>query len=393
MTETPYPRIEAAPAPPKSSRQYDLDLFRFVAALAVVAYHFTFRGVAVGDGAMVTHFDAIGEVSRYGYLGVNFFFMISGYVILMSALNRSVPEFFVSRVARLYPAFWAGLAITTLFTLVLGGYGIFTVNLRQFLANVTMAPNALGQPHIDSAYWSLFVELRFYAIIALLMATRLLRRIDAVLAAWTLVMVVISALGTRISFSMITLLDNLVFPTYAHYFIAGALFFLIKSRGITATRVFLLGANGLLALRWARIEARRLGRILEIDYSMAITIGLVALFFAIFAAVAFNLTGWLQRPVFLQFGALTYTLYVVHQHVGYLLMNELDGRVNRFIALAMVSATVMAMAVILNKLVEEPAGRWLRKRLTALLVRQKPPSDQPGATGHPVARSEDPAAA
>ena len=59
-------------------RQYDLDLFRFVAALAVVAYHFTFRGVAAGDGAMVTSFDAIGEVSRYGYLGVNFFFMISG---------------------------------------------------------------------------------------------------------------------------------------------------------------------------------------------------------------------------------------------------------------------------------------------------------------------------
>ena len=374
----------------KPARQYDLDLFRFVAALAVVAYHFTFRGVEAGDGAMVTRFDAVGEVSRYGYLGVNFFFMISGYVILMSALNRSVPEFFVSRVSRLYPAFWAGLAVTAVITLALGGYSIFTFTFPQFLANVTMAPNVFGEPHIDSAYWSLFVELRFYAIIAVLIAVKAFRRVDLVLGVWTLVMVVISALGTRISFSMIKLLDMLVFPTYAHYFIAGALFFLIRSRGVTPARILLLGANGLLALRWSRIEARRLGRILEVEYSMLITVGLVVLFFAVFAAVAFNLTGWLQRPAFLSLGALTYTLYVVHQHVGYLLLNELDGRMNRYLALAAVLVSVMVLASILNKAIEEPAGRWLRGRLTELLVRRKSPA---GSGGQPSARSEDHVAA
>ncbi len=371
-------------------RQYDLDLFRFVAALAVVAYHFTFRGVAAGDGAMVTSFDAIGEVSRYGYLGVNFFFMISGYVILMSALNRSVPEFFVSRVSRLYPAFWGALALTTVFTLVLGGYSIFTLTGRQFLANTTMGPNLFGETHIDSAYWSLFVELKFYAIIAALMATRLLRRIDGVLAVWTLVMVAVSAAGTRISFSLISLLDFFIFPTYAHYFIAGALFFLVKTRGVTMFRLAMLGTNGLLAIRWSRIEGRRLGRILEVEYSMLVTVGLVVLMFAIFAAVAFNFTGWLQRPVFLTFGALTYTLYLVHQHIGYLLLNELDGRVNRFVALAAVTITVTAMAWALSKLVEEPAGRWLRSRLTTLLVRPKLATVE-GQAGEP--RSEDQAAA
>ncbi len=376
-----------------STRQYDLDLFRFVAAMAVVFYHFTFRGLAADDGAMVTDFGGIGAVAKYGYLGVNFFFMISGYVILMSALGRSVTEFFISRVSRLYPAFWGALILTTVVSLALSGDGIFAVTMPQFLANLTMAPGLFGQIDIDSAYWSLFVELKFYAIIAVLIVTGMLRRVDAVLAVWTVAMVAIAFADPLVPFRVSRLIDFVVFPRYTHYFIAGALFFLVKTRGASLLRLGLLGANFVLAVRWSRIEARRLGDIFAVDYSMFVTVGFVALFFAVFAMVAFERTQWLQRKEFMALGALTYTVYLVHQHIGYLLLNELDGVMNKWLALTLVLGVVLGLAKLLSASIEVPAGKALRTGLTNRLV--PGPAARLGAASHDDqgARSEDQAAA
>src|SRR5688572_28370593 len=92
----------AAP-PPQSGRMPALDLLRFLAAAAVMLYHYGFRGSAGADRYLEFRFDALGPVCRYGYLGVPLFFMISGFVILMSAVGKSPREFVATRAARLYP--------------------------------------------------------------------------------------------------------------------------------------------------------------------------------------------------------------------------------------------------------------------------------------------------
>ena len=88
-------------------RFYELDLLRFFAAMAVVLYHYLFRGQQ-GDYIPV-RFTNLEDYAQYGYLGVNLFFMISGFVISLSAESRTARQFVISRVVRLYPAFWAGL--------------------------------------------------------------------------------------------------------------------------------------------------------------------------------------------------------------------------------------------------------------------------------------------
>ncbi len=354
----------------RPARQYDLDLFRFLAAVAVVLYHFTFRGFAGDDELMVTTFETTGLVTRYGYLGVNFFFMISGYVILMSAKGRSLREFAISRVARLYPAFWAALLMTTAVQVLWGG-SKFAVGTRQFFTNLTMAPNVFGDTEIDSAYWSLLVELKFYAIIGVLIIAGLMttvKRIEVVLAGWTAAMVAVGIFnpGGR-------LVDFALFPRYASYFIAGALFYLVKTHGLSVARVGLLAINFVLSVRWSRIEARRLGDIFSVEYDMVVTVGLVTLFFALFGLVALNLTGKLQRPEFLSLGALTYALYLVHQHIGYIMLNRLDGVVPRWVALTGVLVAMVALAKFVSAVIEIPAGRVLRTWLTARLVPQPAP--------------------
>lgn len=94
-------------------RVNEIDLLRFLAALAVVFFHYSFRGYAA-DGLSVMSYPLLASVSKYGYLGVELFFMISGFVILMTAAHAGLRDFVISRVVRLYPAFWACCTVTFL---------------------------------------------------------------------------------------------------------------------------------------------------------------------------------------------------------------------------------------------------------------------------------------
>jgi len=77
-----------------------LDGFRFVAVTMVVLYHLT-SPLAVKNAQAGISF----PVFRYGYLGVEFFFIISGFVISYSLENTAtISTFFLHRFRRLFPA-------------------------------------------------------------------------------------------------------------------------------------------------------------------------------------------------------------------------------------------------------------------------------------------------
>src|SRR2546429_8884405 len=84
------------------TRVNEIDLLRFFAALAVVFFHYSFNGDAAGAMSVMAdpHLD---PVSKYGYLGVELFFMINGVVILMTAANGNLLRFVILRLFWLYP--------------------------------------------------------------------------------------------------------------------------------------------------------------------------------------------------------------------------------------------------------------------------------------------------
>src|SRR3954466_2589137 len=96
------------------SRLAALDGLRLLAAFAVLSFHYTgIRTPFWGAPAHVV-FPSLNQVTRYGYLGVELFFIISGFVILMTAYGRSIESFSASRVARLFPAYWTAILLTFL---------------------------------------------------------------------------------------------------------------------------------------------------------------------------------------------------------------------------------------------------------------------------------------
>src|SRR4051812_29624865 len=111
------PKNTEAPASPQRTRPAgrlrELDLLRFVAAAAVMLHHFT--GVPAPEwpgGNARSICPGLGEVTRFGFLGVELFFLISGFVILMSAWARRVGDFAVSRFVRLFPAYWVSVLLS-----------------------------------------------------------------------------------------------------------------------------------------------------------------------------------------------------------------------------------------------------------------------------------------
>ena len=79
--------------PNKSQRFHELDILRFLAALAVVFFHYTFLNIT--EYQTLPSYPILGEIFKYGYLGVELFFIISGFVILLTATKKDWQGFII----------------------------------------------------------------------------------------------------------------------------------------------------------------------------------------------------------------------------------------------------------------------------------------------------------
>ena len=264
---------------------------RFAAAAGVVLYHFTFFGPA--SGLMPKAATALDGVTRYGGLGVNLFFIISGFVILMSAQHSTPRQFAVARAVRLYPAYWICCTATYLGLLVLP-HPAFSVSFGQYLANLTMVSPLAGIDYLDGVYWSLLVELHFYLLVFLLLLTGLLAHTRALLGLWLAI-----ALLDHFDIVETYATNQLFFTDWSGYFIAGAMFYLVRQRRRwDAYAVAVLCGSCLMviqkALAVSAVETRDLGA--GMDPTM-LTVVLVA-FFVLFALIASDRTVALRSAAF-----------------------------------------------------------------------------------------------
>jgi peptidoglycan/LPS O-acetylase OafA/YrhL len=361
-----HAHVQASAAGPRG-RLYELDLLRLAAALSVVAVHFTSAGY--GRGFSDVAFPELSPVTRYGYLGVDLFFLISGLVVLMSAWDRSASAFLIGRASRLFPAFWAAATITAVVGWWVGFQGQPAPSGTTFLANLTMvAPPVAGLPWVEAVYWTLWFEWRFYLIlwlVALVGITR--RRVEVLSWAWLAVAVPVSLLPDHSLAGRAA--TALAMPAAAHYFVAGMALFLLRRFGRSRGLLLLLGACYLQAVHVATAAAADGARFGGTTLEPVVIAAVVTGIFAVMTLVATGgLARW-SRPWFSPLGALTYPLYLVHASIGYALFNALAGEVNRWLLLAGIVAGMCAAAWLMVTLVERRAQPVLRALLTRTWTR------------------------
>lgn len=336
------------------TRVNELDPLRFLAAFAVVFFHYAFRGHA-GDAMSSMPYPLLAPYAKYGYLGLELLFMISGFVISMTACSRSVRQFVISRIARLYPAFWVCCTITFVVTVAIGAPR-YATSVAEYLANMTMVSAFFGVPMLDGAYWFLYVELIFYALVAAALLIGGKDRFHFFLIGWLLIEVVFVAVPSmRVSTRLLA--------DYSVCFIAGAAFFLIWSQGLSATRIATVATAFGLAFIQAIDRLPGFEKHYGTTMDRRVVAGILVTSFLLMLLIALKRSGPLARARWALAGAISYPIYLLHQHIGFMIFNALYPAINPHVLFWSTIALVTAAGYLVHVFVE---ARFSRPMLTAV---------------------------
>ncbi|QLH22573.1 acyltransferase [Streptomyces sp. Rer75] len=344
-------------------RLYVIDGIRLVAALMVALHHYagTNRanqpGNAIWDRPASEIMPSLFRFASFGWIGVEIFFVISGFVICMSCWGRTPKDFFVSRVIRLYPAYWVGVAFTTASMIALPGVWERPPG-RDILLNFTMLQSGSNVPDVDLVYWTLWSELRFYLLFMVVVAMGLTyRRVVVFCCVW-------GAAAMLAPVSKFPLLVLAADPSGAWYFIAGLALYLMHRFG----QDLLLW--GILAMAWLMGQRELALRVAYEDVSSwrgAVLIFTV--FLLVMVAVALGYTDRIRWKWLVTAGCLTYPLYLMHYVAGVSLISRLHDTMDPRLLLALVISGFLALSWLVHRFVERPAARLLKRGLESSFTR------------------------
>ena len=158
-----------------------LDPLRFGAALSVAVFHLMFwswawSSINVPPGfehyvAADVQFPSAAPFTWFGWVGVEIFFVISGFVIANSASKSSATEFLFGRALRLYPAVWVCSTLTFIVLLLFTG-GKASEFVLPYLRSMLLIPKGIKGQWIDCIYWTLAAEMAFYGLVFCALLTK-----------------------------------------------------------------------------------------------------------------------------------------------------------------------------------------------------------------------------
>ncbi|MBE8716035.1 acyltransferase family protein [Cellvibrio polysaccharolyticus] len=326
-----------------------LDPLRFFAAMSVLVYHYSIFLKHSGAEWLL-------HTLSFGYLGVNFFFLLSGFVIIASAQNRNAIDFAVSRVIRLYPAFWICLLIT-----VAAIYFIEEKKISIFdvLANASILNDYLGVKNIDGVFWTLQAEIKFYGCIFLLILTGLIRFIRTWLLVWLLLSILYHF------YEQPFFLSWFISPGYSFYFIGGVCCYqLYKRRDPLILSILVISMIFSIIKSSSQIYDFFPGAG-GLDEMIAAAI--ISIFFLTFYLLSMGLLNFQPRRYFLLLGAISYPLYLIHNRAGKIVIEEFLQIMSPVCSVLLVSVIVIAASFLVHIIFEKPMSATMKKFCFSLI--------------------------
>ncbi|XVV12357.1 acyltransferase family protein [Actinoplanes sp. CA-131856] len=336
-----------------------LDGLRLSAAVMVAFYHFAGRNDVTGawGAPPAVAVSRVHEAAQYGWLGVELFFMISGFVICMSAWGRDTGAFIRSRFLRLFPAYWPAVLITAT---VVALWPVVAQPLRvsDVLLNLTMLQWPLGVHGVEGVYWTLWAEARFYLLFALLLWRGLNRR-SAMWFGYGWLLAAVIAHTSREKLLIVALQ-----PDYAPLFVAGMACYLIHRFGSDLKLWGLVAASYLMAQHnvIARVAQTEKANI-KAPLSDTTAILIVTAFFAVMVVIALGWTARVRWRFLTTAGLLTYPFYLLHQNIGWLIIRATHDHAPHWLVLIGTIAVMLLGAWVVHRWIERPLAAYLRRRL------------------------------
>jgi peptidoglycan/LPS O-acetylase OafA/YrhL len=281
--------------------------------------------------------------------------MVSGFVIFLT-LNKTKHtfDFVVSRFSRLYPAYWAGVLIT--FTCIsVFGLPERETNITTVIINLTMFQQWLHVPNVDGVYWTLTLELTFYGIMLFLFVKHWLNKTNLILPAWLLLIILLHSLETYQDISVHGVIKLAFLMEYGNLFIAGIAFYrVMHSTDLFPYLIILMSLFVEYLLR-------------EQSFFFILT------YYGTFLLLSWRLLERINAPIMLFFGNISYSLYLIHQNIGYIIIHQLEiNNLATPISIIIIPLIFSVfIASLMYRFIENPALKFTREHWKNGQLRQK----------------------
>lgn len=386
--------LPAGPAARASTQYLGIDFMRFFAAVMVMLFHLVYltsarHGTAYWMSAGQIDLESAWPYTHGGWIGVQIFFVISGFVIALSAQGTTPRRFLASRAARLGPAVWICAPLTFLLAAGL----MHEYRTDGLLRSLLFVPFG---PWVEVVYWTLGIEICFYALVLVLIVFRRAKWLDVLAIvlglASTLFWVLYFDLGPRnnaLEGFARTRWSELLLIQHGCQFAIGILLWHnltaipreIRIRNYAFMAIFAVGSC-------LQIFQHHLREIALVDtvfgVTLPMTIWLLAVLFILWSTALVQAPPedrW-YRKLFRQMGLVTYPLYLLHLSLGAYAMGFLAQRGLSSARAAGVSMLlVLAVSWVIAVFIEPPLQKITK---SALLKAGKASASSlpPAATPH-----------
>lgn len=330
-------KVETMDQKSDAQRLTTVDSLRGIACCWVAWFHFTHGNADYLSPGWIR------ATGNGGWLGVQMFFVLSGFIIPWSMRNvdysiRSFHRFLFRRVVRLDPPYLAAIFVTIVLgyasTLVPGFRGrAFEFSIGQLLAHLGYLNAFLEYSWYNPVFWTLAIEFQWYVIVALTYpALSSPHRI-----------VSYGTMGALCGLAFCDASESLII-SFLPLFVLGLIVYRHQYDGMSGLELFLL--------------------VLIVSFVSKVILGTAQTLVGIstLAALLWLKIGW--RPL-LFLGSISYSLYLVHVPIGGRIINLAlrfpESTVNRLLGLGLAVVFSLVGAWLLWKFVEVPAQVWSRR--------------------------------
>lgn len=335
----------------QNRRLEELDALRGIAAISVVLFHYTsfYARYAGPDYKLFLNF-------KYGGFGVELFFIISGFVIYMTVIKcTDTKEFLIKRIIRLYPAYIVSVLTTFLITSSYH-HEALKVSPKEFFINLTMLQNIVPGyyvKNVDGSYWSLAVEISFYLVCSILLSLGFIRKPFLICITWLGFLFFIKLLyKMKMFYPIVMIIGEMNLIQYSHLFVAGIAFYQLKNQGFIGKSPFCYHLIIFIAFLYNY-------KILGFPSS-----SFVAVFFVTFYLLLLNKLNFLNVKFLTYLGSISYSLYLIHQNIGYIIIKFLEETgFNHQIFIIVPLIFSLVLATFITFYFEKPIQNWSLSKL------------------------------